>query len=169
MMKAVNILLCACLLLAGSSCSPISVRTDYDHEVDFTRYQTFKWMPNAKKGGKGVPHNSLLDKRVRRAVENELQAKGLQLVKSGKADALLAYHVGVQKRVDVSRHGYGYWRRHTHVHRYKEGSILVDVVDPQMKQLVWRGAAQGVVGHPEGNVENINEAIAKVFEKYPPM
>ena len=39
----------AILLLFGfalMSCSSISVRTDYDREADFTKYKTFKWIPN---------------------------------------------------------------------------------------------------------------------------
>ncbi|MFQ5648921.1 MAG: DUF4136 domain-containing protein [bacterium] len=160
----------ACLALGWLSCSPISVRTDFDREANFSNYQTFKWMPNPQKRKKGsVPRNSLLDKKIRRAVERELEAKGYEIIERGKADALLSYHVGMQQRVEIDRYGYGYWHRHVHVHRYKEGTIIIDVVDPEMKQLVWRGAAQGVVGHPEGNEEKINEAIAKVFEKYPPL
>ncbi len=154
------------------SCSPISVRTDYDRDVSFTKYQTYKWMPNPKKKnkrGKVLP-NSLLDKRIRTAVEREMEAKGYQFVKSGKADALIAYHVGVQNKIDIDRYGYGYgyWGRRTHVRRYKEGSIILDIVDPEVKQMVWRGAAQGIVGHPEGDPEKIKEAIFKIFEKYPP-
>lgn len=163
--------LCLGFALVFFGCSPISVRTDYDHEVDFRKYQTFKWMPYPEKRKKrGVSPNSLLDRRIRRAVERELEAKGYKLVGSGPADALLAYNVVVEKHVDVDHYGYGYgyWGRRTYVRRYKEGTIIIDVVDPELKQLVWRGAAQGLVGHPEGNEERINEAMFKVFEKYPP-
>ncbi len=168
-MRRLNGVFLLCLLFALTSCSPISVRTDYDREVDFTNYQTFKWIPGPKERKKGqVPRGSLLDKRIRRAVERELEAKGYTLVTEGPADAMLAYHVAVQKHIDVDRYGYGYWRRR-HVRRYKEGTIVVDIVDPRMKQLVWRGIAQGIVGHPQGDPEKISEAIAKVFEKYPPL
>ncbi len=161
------------LLLLGfglMSCSSISVRTDYDRDVSFTKYQTFKWMPNPKKKRGKVPPNSLLDKRIRIAVETEMEAKGYRFIKEGKPDALIAYHVGVQNKVDINRYGYGYgyWGRRTHVRRYKEGSIIIDVVDPEIKQMVWRGAAQGIVGHPDGDPEKIQEAIFKIFEKYPP-
>ena len=162
----VVLLLTAVVLM---SCSPISVRTDYDREVSFEKYKTFKWMPAPKNPKRGsVPVNSLLDKRIRQSVESELAAKGYQVITTGPADALVAYHVGVQTRIDVDYYGYRYWHRYAYVRKYKEGTIVIDIVDPELKQLVWRGAAQGVVGHPEGNPEKVKEAVAKVFEKYPP-
>jgi len=168
-MRKLAYLLCGSFLLGLIGCSPIHVRTDYDREVDFSFYKTFKWMPiPKKKRQRMVKPGSLLDVRIRRAVERELEAKGYVVKKSGPADALLAYHVGVQDRIDVTRYGYGYWGRRVHVHRYKEGSIIIDIVDAQEKQLIWRGAAQGVVGHPGQDPEKIDEAMAKVFEKYPP-
>ncbi len=154
-----------------SGCSPISVRTDYDHEVNFANYQTFRWMPYPKKAKrKMVPRNSPLDKSIRQAVEHELKAQGLEMKKSGKVDALLVYHVGTRERVEIQHYGYryDYWYRRGHMHRFKEGSIIIDVVDPEQKQLIWRGSASGVVGHPEGSPEKVDEAIAKVFEQYPP-
>jgi len=168
-MRAILSFFALFFLLSLTSCSPIHVRTDYDREVDFSRYRTFKWMPVPKKRHKKtVRRGSLLDRRLRRAVERELEAKGYIIKESGKTDALLAYHVGVQNRVDIERYGYGYWGRRTYVHRYKEGTFIIDIVDAQAKQLVWRGAAQGVVGRSGNSEEKINKDIAKIFEKYPP-
>jgi hypothetical protein len=164
------IILVSIAALAG--CSSISVKTDYDHEVDFGKYKTFKWMPHSEKGGRGTVHeNSLLDKRIKQAVERELTAKGYELIEAGRPDVLLAYHVGVRERVDVSETRYGYWRgRHgrAYVDRYKEGTLIVDFVDPEIKQLVWRGAATGVISSMEEKEERINKSVAKIFEKYPP-
>lgn len=157
------------LLLLGfalMSCSSISVRTDYDREVSFTKYQTFKWIANpGKKLGRGK-QDSLLDKRIRRAVEHEMEAKGYRFVESGKTDALIVYHIAVQNKVDIDR--YGYWGRRVHVKRYKEGSIILDIVDPKTKELIWRGVAQGTVRYLEGDPERVKEAVFKILETYPP-
>ena len=126
-------------------------------------------MPSPKKRSKNsVRKGSLLDTRIRRAVEKELEAKGFEIKESGKADAMLAYHVNLQKRVRVtpSRYGYYGWRP-GHVHHYKQGSIIIDVVDPRLNQLIWRGAALGAVGKPDASQEKVNEAMAKVFVEYP--
>lgn len=173
-MKIISILGCVVLSAALVGCSPISVKTDYDSEVDFAKYKTLKWMPRSEKGGRDTVHdNSLLDNRIKRAVDRELKTKGYEVIDSGRADVLLAYHVGVRERVDVSTVGYGYWRGRYHgrtryVERYKEGTLIIDFVDPEMKQLVWRGAATGVIGSMEESEERINDSVAKIFEKYPP-
>jgi len=164
-----SIILVAVSVFIFVGCSPISVKTDYDHEVNFTQYRTFKWMPFPENAsGRRVQLNSLVDKRIRRAVERELQAKGYEIIETGRADALLAYHVGVQKKVDVTSWGYRPWHRRVHVHRYKEGSLILDVVDPRMKQLVWRGWATGIAGELNGSAEKVNEAVQKVLKKFPP-
>lgn len=157
-------------LLFLFSCSPISVHTDYDREVDFSGYQTFQWMPYPKDSKNAVPRSSLLDKRIRRAVEQELESKGYVIRERGRADALLAYHVAVRRKVDVSHVQYGYWwrRRATYVTRYKEGTIVLDIVDPKRKELMWRGTAAGVVGSPEESAERIRNSVTKMLEKYPP-
>lgn len=169
-MKKVLILVLAISLLPLLGCSPISVRTDYAREIDFSQYQTFKWMPYPKNKKGKVPRNSFLDQRIRRAVERELEAKGYQIKKNGPADAMLAYHVGVRNRVDIDHYGYGYryWGPRTYVRHYKEGSIIIDLVDPAEKQLIWRGVASGAVGGQSEDPEKINKAVAKVLEQYPP-
>ena len=157
------------LLLLGfvlMSCSTISVRTDYDHEADFAKYQTYKWMPDPKKRiGRDKP-DSLLDKRIRRAVEREMETKGYRFIQRGRTDALIVSHIAVRNKVDIDR--YGYWGRRVHVHRYREGSIILDIVDAKTKELVWRGVAQGTVSYLQGDPERVNEAVSKILERYPP-
>lgn len=173
-MKVIRVSLGIALLMSVLSCSSITVKSDYDREVNFVDYKTFKWMPRPLKGRKStVPKNSLLDKRIRRAVERELSAKGYEIVEAGKTDAVLAYHTAVRQKVDVSSVGYGYWRgwprgRRVYVHRYREGTLIVDIVDPELKQLVWRGWATGVVRDLQESEENINDAVRKILEKFPP-
>ncbi len=155
------------VLLTG--CSPISVRTDYDREVEFANYGSFKWMPVPKNTGKKtVKQNSFLDRRIRRAVTDELEALGYDVKTSGSTDALLAYHIVVENHIDVNPYGYRYWGPRYRYRRYKEGAIIVDIVDHETKQLIWRGVASGEVGYPRGDPEQIKVAVAKIFENYPP-
>ncbi|NIR68637.1 DUF4136 domain-containing protein, partial [candidate division KSB1 bacterium] len=69
----------------------------------------------------------------------------------------------MKQKVDVSRVDYGYWRGRprgrVYRHRYKEGTLILDIVDPQLKQLVWRGWAVGVVGNVEESEKRINESV----------
>jgi hypothetical protein len=162
------------LLVAGLyGCSSIAVKTDYDRDFDFARFQSFTWMPrpSGKKQPNTIAKNSLLDKRIRKAVESQLDAKGFEVRKGGRTDALLAYHVALQEHVDVTRFGYGRrWYRggRVHRHRYRDGTLIIDIVDPASKELIWRGSATRAIYSLNESEEKINEAMAKLFEKYPP-
>lgn len=175
-MKVLAILLSALALVGLSGCATMSVNTDYDKEVDFAQYKTFDWIKQTPK----IPPRrridaTLLDKRIRDAVEAELSFKGYERVRQGsKPDFLIAYHIGAQNKVDVSTYGYRYgprgrWvGRHVEVHRYKEGTLILDLVDPGMKQLVWRGTAVGVVYAPADLERKLLEAVGRLLEEFPP-
>ena len=49
------------------------------------------------------------------------------------------------------------------------GTLVIDLMDPQQKQLVFRGTATDTLSDkPEKNTQKIQKAVAKIFEKYPP-
>lgn len=164
------------LIVSGiCGCASMSVSIDYDQDVDFTEYKTFDWIKQKPK----VPPRrafdaALFEKRLRSAVEDELMARGYERVNEGKPDLLVAYHIGAKNKVDVNTYGYRYgprgrWvGRHVEVHRYKEGTLIVDLVDGGMKQLVWRGTAVGAVYHPKDMEARLLEAVTELFEKFPP-
>ncbi|MCG8606952.1 DUF4136 domain-containing protein, partial [bacterium] len=49
---------------------------------------------------RAMQRNPLLDKRIRNAINDQLAAKGLQMTSSAP-DILIAYHTGVQDKIDV--------------------------------------------------------------------
>ena len=52
---------------------------------------------------------------------------------------------------------------------YKEGTLILDLIEPSKKQLVWRATIVGTLQEStKDNVELGNEAIAKAFQDYPP-
>ena len=46
--------------------------------------------------------------------------------------------------------------------------VVIDLIDAQKKQLVWRGKAVGIVGDYADSENRINEAVKKLFQHYPP-
>lgn len=161
-MKTLLLLLCSTFVLTLLSCSHIWVRSEYDEEIAFEEYKTFKWMARKKSKKRTVREDSGLERKIKAAVEKELRNKGLVVEEFGETDAILASHVVSEKNVVLPAWGYARWYRPPHT--YRSGTIVVDIVDPELEQLVWRGA----VSYRNGSVEQINKAIAKVFEKYPP-
>jgi hypothetical protein len=87
---------------------------------------------------------------------------------------LVAIHGGVEDKVNVSSYGYyygyrGYWGGpHLDVHQYQEGTLVIDLIDAQTKELFWRGWASQVVDQTDDPTRKINEAVAKILANFPP-
>jgi hypothetical protein len=166
---------------ASFACSGIRVQTDYDPKTDFSNMRSYAWF-DERSGVEGDRQDvtSLLDRRVRSAVDAELQRKGIALVDKSAAKSLVSYHLGVETKLDVNtiNSGYGYrgYGRYggistTTVSEYQEGTLLIDVIDPSSKQLVWRGSGQARIRQsstPEDRKARIDEAVKEILEKFPP-
>jgi hypothetical protein len=124
-----------------------------------------------------MARNPLVGKRIKSAVDHQLPAKGLRLDPSDP-DLKLAYHTGVEDRVNVTDRGYRYGHRyHRHggrditVTHYQEGTLILDFVDSGTNELVLRVSARALLQEnltPEQIEKNIQGAVAKMLERYPP-
>ena len=176
-----SIVLVGAVLLA-SGCSSISVKHDFDTQADFAAYRTYQWLeqPTTAVGDARAAQrmNTLLDKRIRAAVDAQLAAKGMTLV-GENPDALVVYHTGLDRKIEVQDWGYtyprypygGWYGGQVDVYEYHEGTLIVDIIDNAKDQLVWRGTATKVIDEtasPERREANLNEVIAKLFADYPP-
>jgi hypothetical protein len=166
--------------LAG--CSNIRVTTDFDPQTNFQPLRSYAWLANVRTPSDDPRlHNSLVDTRVRAAVDREFAAKGYSKTQASSADFLVTYYLGLETKIDVHtiHSGYGYGYRgyrgrvgtETMVDQYEEGSILLDILDPAGKELLWRGTASARVSrssNPEKRENRINVAVAEILAKFPP-
>ena len=50
-----------------------------------------------------------------------------------------------------------------------EGTLVVDLADPQQKMVIWRGMASETLSDKSSkNIEKVQKMVRKMFEKYPP-
>ena len=160
----------AILIVGGAGCSSISTSTDYDPKADFSRLRTYEWHPGQPSGP-----DTLTASRIARAVEDGLRARGYTRAAGAPADFQVAYHVWVGQRVEEvpsSAYSYG-WRSGygTEVRTYDEGTLVLDVIDPVAKTLLWRGTAKSAVDPdrtPEEREAKIREAVQKLLADFPP-
>jgi hypothetical protein len=173
-MKLLILVLVSCLAITTMGCSTLSVTHDYDTQVDFAPLKTFGWMAQPSRVSTKM---GLYDKRIKDAVNSQLSAKGYE-TKSSNPDFLIAYHVGVSNKIDVQDWGYNYGPRgyasgrDISVYQYTQGTLILDIVDPKTKQLIWRGVAQDAVDRgasTEKKEKKLNEAVSKILEKFPPL
>jgi hypothetical protein len=177
-----------------TGCFTVSTNSDYDTAVKFSNLKTFGWLPGPQpKTGDIRLDNTLLDERIRAAIDRELTAKGYRKIASGEPDFYVRYQPSVEGKIDVvsaptpyytTPYGAGYgayggyaggWSSwggsQTFVDQYDEGTIVVDFADPKTKKLIWRGTASAVVdpdANPAKREERINKAMAKLLKKFPP-
>lgn len=179
-MKKTALLSAFALILISMGCSTLETRYDYDPQMDFSQYRTFAWA-NAPKEVIGSPQaklladNPLLDKRIKAGVTVQLVNKGL-MMDARRPDLLIVYHVGLANRVNVSQWGYRYgpyWGPgRVGVYGYREGTLIIDFVDAQKKELVWRGIAQKdlteMSGSPKEREKELNKIIERLLSPFPP-
>jgi hypothetical protein len=157
------------LLLAARPAAAQEVKLDYSREVDFSRYKTFAWSP-----GQDPAKNAANHIRITRSVERGFVGKGLAKSTDGQPDAYLMYHSRVDDSVKVtSKSGDSYWepsnRRTTvDIGKVKQGTLILDFYDAQTKDVIWRGIASGIAVRPDRAEEDIDGAVKKLLEGYPP-
>lgn len=163
------------VLLAG--CSPqIRVYSDHDPDYDLWTYKTFDWGQKVKieEGKNPLHYNELNDKRIKSAVQEQMTTRGYQMT-SVNPDLILHYHIIVDDQSVVSTEPYGYrygphWMRmQTNVYSYREGTLILDLMERKTNNLIWRGWAVSAIDEidPEKVDDLIKTAVARIFKKYP--
>ena len=172
------------LVVVTLGCSSISVKTQYDTKVDFTRYKTFAWVPKPSGPEPGPPVAPQFRARLEQAVERALEAKGLQRPPpQTEPDLALDYHAYLRLDRDrwVSNYGYAvlptvtadwsydYWDDEpgVEVRDYETGTLVLDVVDTKARRLIWRGTAQGMAS-ASATDEMLLEEARKLVKDFPP-
>jgi hypothetical protein len=176
----------ACLALLLAACSTLQVSTDYDPDYDFSSLRTYGWFKMERPPGTDVRiSNTLIEDRVRKAIEHELDAKGYRKVTDEAPDYYVAWLGGIDTklRVDTVESYYdpfwggvpqgGYWPgyQRTFAREYKEGTLIIDFLNPATHNLIWRGTGSDYL-EPNTSLEQmtatINNAVHKILAGFPP-
>lgn len=167
------------LLLSLFSCNTIKVVTDYDTKADFNKYKTFAFY---KTGIDKADISDLDKKRVLRAIESELLAQGF--TKSDTPDMLVSFFTKSRRKVNINQNnnfGYGFgwgWNpwmmngmnNNINVREYTEGTLFIDFIDKDKKELVWQGIGTGAlkIENVEKKEERIKLFVKEIVSRFPP-
>lgn len=172
---SITILLPLLFLLACSE--QLRVRSDYDKDVNLKLYKTYAWLPVKEIESKTNPlvYNELTDKRIKRAVDTQLKAKSI-LYTTDSPDLRVHYHIVIDNKsmVRPSIYGYNYsqyWiRNQMDVYQYREGTLIIDLMDAKNNNLIWRGWGTSVMDSSDIDLteEEINVAVYKILKEFPP-
>ena len=175
----------AVILLTACASGP-KIETDYDHTVDFSQYRTYGFFNPM--GIENPNYSSIYGSIFRAAITREMESRGYTM--SDNPDLMINVSGRMQDKTKVTttsdpymgggyygyrRGSYGAWGGYgygtsTHVSNYTEGTVNVDMVDRNLKRMVWEGVAVGRVNEKKTNDEtraNIHAGITEMFAGYP--
>jgi Domain of unknown function (DUF4136) len=174
----------AALALAGCETGP-DIRADYDKGVDFGKYRTYNFL--AASGGSSGDPQSLAMRLLQNAASREMESRGY--TKADTADLLINFKGKLEEKTDIQSTpapmygagygyrgwygapygAYGYGGTEVSTRRYNVGTLVMDVVDREKKQVVFQGGAEQEVTKKmlEDREALINGAVAAIFAKYP--
>jgi hypothetical protein len=166
------------IIVLLSSCSAVNVVTDYDSNVDFNKYKTFAfYKPEIDK----AKISDLDKKRILRAIEAELLAKGF--TKSNNPNMLVGIFTKSREKVNINQNnnfGFGFgwgfnpfWggmNNNLNVSQYTEGTLFIDFIDKEKKELVWQGVGTGALKliNRAKKEERINLFVKEIISRFPP-
>jgi len=169
-----RILTLVLMILASAPLYAQKVTYDWDKDVDFSPYRTYKW---AEVSG-GRASNQLTHERIIGDINVQLQAKNLTLSTEDEADLYVTYQVITDKSGQVtSFNPDGQWRpglgssgnpSKPTAGTSAKGSLIIDIYDHKMKKLIWRGTVSGAFESREEVNYKVSKGLSKLFTYFPP-
>lgn len=179
-MRAVyNFLILSALAFGLFSCSSaVKIYSEEEPGINMRKYRTYDWLDNLQieKDNVASVSDRQIEEKIRTSVNAQLERFGYKQCDQDP-DLKVHYHAIVKERElfyedwwcdDESWHKYGRCQRLRRIH-YKEGTLIVDMIDAQSGNQVWRGAAVGVLANlsPEEVSKRVEKVVTDIFAKFP--
>ncbi|NJD30430.1 MAG: DUF4136 domain-containing protein [Gammaproteobacteria bacterium] len=172
----------AAIALAGCASGP-DIRADYDKAADFGKYRTYGFVAQA--GTDSGDFRSLSTQMLQNAAARQMEQRGY--TRAENPDLVINFKGKLEEKVDVESTpapyygpgwGYGGWYGAPYggwggtevtTRRYNVGTLVIDVVDREKRQVVFQGAISGVVTKEmqQNREASINRAVEGIFMQYP--
>ena len=151
-----------------TACGPtISTSTDWDQAFPFSDLGTYAWALQTQGADTSDP-NAV---RVQRGTDRVLQERGFRMDENDPS-FLVAYQLGSEDRhrfVPYNQALLG--ARSTARVEYTANTIIIDVIDPESNEVVWRGSGETT---PDSNAtveqqsDLIRQVVEKILKDFPP-
>lgn len=151
----------------------MSVETEYVKAIDFSKYQTYRWMTDdlvlIQLGtGDAKIRTVENEKRIRAAVERELEAKGLeQATAQQEADLVIAFTVGTKVRYQIQGGVTGLDLVAAPNATITRGVLTLYVVDAATDTQIWSAWTKKDLEPGTDPDTVINAAVSALMNKFP--
>ncbi len=177
-MRKLNLSLVFGFILLLSSCRTVDIVTEVDPTIDFTTFDNYMMMQR-------LESEMLTDKTkklIGSAIAKEMDKRGYNQTLSPDLIVKVMVISREKEAAMVTRHNDFYWGSSTYnygwgigtginkvsYNTYKEGTLVIDIIDKENKLLVWQGIATGAFkGSDKRKEKDLNNMIAKVFRTMP--
>jgi hypothetical protein len=186
-MRRLRLMGTVALALATAACGPaIQVRTVVSPEANLRGLRTFRILPSPRpRDGKPLRSedpmlvNSITNRALHDALVEGFQGRGY-VASDSTPDFVVASYASAKHKLDVTHWDYGYmWRPRwwrgwgppwgeTTVTEYTEGTVIIDVLDPKSKELLWRGRGVAVVSDDlQQYVTHLKKTVDAILDEFP--
>jgi hypothetical protein len=185
----------AVALLSGfSACTSYNYYTAAINKTNMGGYRTFAWMPPSKMSNNN--QGQAADVKIKDAATSALVAKGLQLSQSrpdliisyttivgrgSRTNYYTPYYGGFYPGWGFGW-GWGGWYRpyyafggpfpyyggltYAEKEHYKEGTLIIDIIDTRTRKIVWRGFGVGEVHHnPQKDIDDLPKVVNGILDQ----
>jgi hypothetical protein len=175
---------CLLILLILSGLVPaVSAKTtiDFDPRIDFSKFKTFAYLGGVENLVSIQMNPDLINIRFHHMVVRELEKKGLHEVNPGQnPDLIVRYWANPETQVDVAVMGnwgpYGPYIGNDWASIYNAvtstshhlGMLILDVIDPKAKALVWRSYLVRKMSDPDKDPKKAEDEFTESFKSFPP-
>ncbi|RVU01235.1 DUF4136 domain-containing protein [Mucilaginibacter limnophilus] len=181
-------------ILSGlTACSNYKYYTAAKNKTNLSTYRTFGWVetPKPTNNPKKIYANDIADENIKDAATAALTAKGL--TQSSEPDLLVNYTTMTGRGYRTNYYGAGYggfgwggwgyglgwyrpwfyggwgyggaWGGYPVREQFREGTVIIDLIDRKTGKMVWRGYGVGEVRNPQKAINDLPKVVTGIIEK----
>lgn len=157
-----------------------------------SRYSAFAWLPPLNNTKNPYFDNDLADQKIKDQATADLESKGLRL-NAKRPDLLVRYTIMVDNKVLTYNEpvynymggfaGRGFYRGGRSFYYgysgaypvyvgdeiyhvpYKQGTLILDLIDKATHKVIWRGYGVGEVDNPESAINDLPQIVDGILNK----
>ena len=169
------------LAILGFSCTR-NLHIEREPNIFIEQYRTYGWNKlEATKAAHPLYSSFELNQAIVRAIDKNLAKKGFR-INISTPDFLVDFHIYVEEQkfqnlvceagfyrgerylTDLSQRTYC---ESPKIVNYDDGTLIIDIVDAQTGQLVWRGTAGEIIDNPAYATEIFCMKVKRILKKIP--
>ena len=173
--------LLAFLIIFLSGCvSPTSVDYDRAAAAQLASYQCFTIDSRETRANyQDVVLSPIVDRRIEQAIDQTLRAKGMRN-DCAVLDFRVTFNTVTKTKTEINDLSVGSspFRRHPYfgysgysridIDQYEQGTFIIDIIDNQSNELVWRGAYTKRLGWSAPDDAEVQKIVSEILANFPP-